>query len=481
MRASRNGCRSQRNNAHAPLIQRKARRRADAKLATMTESQLARLDRPVPRYTSYPTAPHFHAGIDAAAYRAWLGAVGDEASLSLYLHVPFCQRLCWYCGCHTKLARRYAPVADYVRLLEAEIGLVAAALPGRPPVRQIHWGGGTPTVLTPQDFARLTEVLHRHFAVDAAEVAVEIDPRTLTRAMARTLAACGVVRASFGVQDFSPQVQEAINRVQSFEETAAAVDRLRDAGIASVNLDLMYGLPHQAVADVVRTVDLAVRLAPDRLALFGYAHVPWMKKHQRLIEDSALPNGAERFAQAEAAAVRLAAHGYRRIGLDHFARPEDGMAQALAAGRLRRNFQGYSVDEGEVLLGFGASAIGSLPQGYVQNAVPLNLYGEAIESGRLPTARGIALAPEDRLRRAVIERLMCDLAVDLDAVTGAPGAAGRFAAELAALRGMEAEGLVEIAGPRVTVTEAGRPLVRTVCATFDAYLDRGAARHSRAV
>ena len=447
----------------------------------MTESQLARFDRPVPRYTSYPTAPHFHAGIDAAAYRGWLGTLGGDTSLSLYLHVPFCQQLCWYCGCHTKLARRYEPVADYVALLEAEIGLVAAALPGRLPVRQVHWGGGTPTVLTASDFARLSEALRHRLGAESAEVAVEVDPRTLTRAMAATLGSCGVVRASLGVQDFSPRVQQAINRVQSFEDTAQAVDRLRAAGITSINLDLMYGLPHQSVADVVRTVDLAVELGPDRLALFGYAHVPWMKKHMRLIEDAALPDGAARFAQAEAAAARLAEHGYRRIGLDHFARPEDEMARALAAGELRRNFQGYTVDEGEVLIGLGASAIGSLPQGYVQNAVPLNLYGEAIAAGRLATARGIALAPEDRLRRAVIEKLMCDLAVDLDQVAGAPGAAERFAAEIEALRGMAAEGLVEIAGPRVTVTEAGRPLVRTVCAAFDAYLGRGAARHSRAV
>jgi oxygen-independent coproporphyrinogen-3 oxidase len=447
----------------------------------MTESQLARFDRPVPRYTSYPTAPHFHPGIDGAAYRGWLEALGGDSSLSLYLHVPFCQQLCWYCGCHTKLARRYEPVADYVALLEAEIGLVAEALPAGLPVRQVHWGGGTPTVLTAADFARLSEALRRRLGAGSAEVAVEVDPRTLTRAMATTLGRCGVVRASLGVQDFSPRVQQAINRVQSFADTAQAVDRLRQAGIASINLDLMYGLPHQSIADVVETVDLAVRLAPDRLALFGYAHVPWMKKHMRLIDEAALPDGAARFAQAEAAAARLAEHGYRRIGLDHFARPEDDMARALAAGALRRNFQGYTVDEGDVLIGLGASAIGSLPQGYVQNAVPLNLYGEAIAAGRLATARGIALAPEDRLRRAVIERLMCDLAVDLDAVAGTPGAAARFAAELEALRGMAAEGLVEIAGPRVTVTEAGRPLVRTVCAAFDAYLGRGAARHSRAV
>jgi oxygen-independent coproporphyrinogen-3 oxidase len=446
----------------------------------MTQSPLSRLDRPVPRYTSYPTAPHFHPGIAAATYAEWLGAI-EDGSLSLYLHVPFCQRLCWYCGCHTKPARLYEPVADYVRLLEAEIGLVAAALACRLPVRQVHWGGGTPTVLTTTDFARLTDALHRRLGAEGAEVAVEVDPRTLTQAMAATLARCGVVRASLGVQDFSPRVQQAINRLQSFEVTAQAVDRLRQAGIAGINLDLMYGLPQQGVADVVTTVDLAVRLAPDRLALFGYAHVPWMKKHQRLIEEAALPDGAARFAQAEAAAARLAQHGYRRIGLDHFARPEDDMARALAAGRLRRNFQGYTVDQGEVLLGFGASAIGTLPQGYVQNAVPVNRYGEAIAAGRLAAVRGIALTPEDRLRRAVIERLMCDLAVDLDQVAGTPGGAERFAAELAALQDLAAEGLIEIAGPRLTVTEAGRPLLRTVCAAFDAYLGRGTGRHSRAV
>ena len=441
-----------------------------------------RYDRPVPRYTSYPTAPHFHSGV-ADEYPDWLARLPHDEPVSLYFHVPFCTRMCWYCGCHTKVVRGYRPVSAYAALLEREISLVADAIPAAPRIAHVHWGGGTPTILSSEDFAALMDALRARFAfAAAAEIAVEIDPRGLSRAQANALAAAGVTRANLGVQDFTEEVQRAINRIQPFETTARAVEWLRGAGIAAIGFDLMYGLPRQGLAEVIRTVDLAARLAPDRLAVFGYAHVPWMKTHQRMIDESVLPDGAERLEQLEGAAARLAEHGYLRIGLDHFARPDDPMARAQAEGRLRRNFQGYTDDRADTLLGFGASAIGALPQGYVQNAVPLRAYGEAVRDGRPPVAKGLRLDAEDRLRRAVIERLMCDLEVDLEAMSAHFARPEEdFATERDALAAMQRDSLVELDGNRLRITETGRPFVRSVCALFDQYLGSGTARHSRAV
>ncbi len=368
-------------------------------VSAMNPELLARYDRPVPRYTSYPTAPHFHAGIGPDAYRSWLAELPEDTRLSLYLHVPFCQQLCWYCGCHTTVARRYQPVTEYLDLLLAELDLVGAALGGRGPVSHVHFGGGTPTMIAPDDLRTLGERLRARFDIlSDAEFAVEIDPRRLTRETVDALAAIGVNRASLGVQDVNPEVQRAINRWQPFTVVERVVDRLRDAGISGINFDLMYGLPRQTVGGVLQSVEAALRLRPARVALFGYAHVPWMKRHQRLIDESALPGPPERAAQFEAASARLGDAGYVAIGLDHFALPDDSLALALRHGRLRRNFQGYTTDTAPALLGFGASAIGSMPQGYVQNAVPMPAYRDAIRAGRLATARGIALANEDRAR-----------------------------------------------------------------------------------
>ncbi len=440
----------------------------------MEQTLLARYDRPVPRYTSYPTAPHFHAGIDSALYERWLAELPADQPVSLYLHIPFCDTLCWFCGCNTRVVRTRQPIAAYLRLLEQELALLAERLPGRFALSRLHLGGGSPSLLLPHEIDRLLgQVWQRFDRAEGAEVSVEIDPRDLESGVIEAFAAGGVTRASLGVQDFSPQVQEAINRRQSFGCTAAAVERLRRAGVTSLNIDLLYGLPHQSLERLQESLSLSLDLAPDRLALFGYAHVPWMKKHQRLIPEAALPDGAERWRQAEAASAQLLAAGYRRIGFDHFALPGDSLAQAQAAGRLRRNFQGYTTDEAPVLLGLGASSIGSLPQGYLQNTPDLPAYRKALAAGRLPVARGIALTDDDRARRALIERLLCDFAVELD-----PAA---YAAELAALDGHRRDGLVEFDGRRLTVTERGRPLVRSVAAAFDRYLAPAEQRHSRAV
>lgn len=441
---------------------------------------IALAERNVPRYTSYPTAPHFTPEVEPATYAAWLAALPAQATLSLYVHVPYCTSICLYCGCHTKAVRRADPLDAYTARLMNEIELLAGHVGGRRVVH-LHWGGGTPSIL---GGARLTEIVDKLAAgfdlSGLVEHAIELDPRRTPRALARALAAIGVNRASLGVQDFSPHVQEAIGRVQPFElvEESAAV--LRAAGIERINIDLMYGLPQQTRADVERSAALAASLAPARLALFGYAHVPWFKTHQRLIDTAALPGPAERIAQAHTAAETLAAHGYVPIGLDHFALPDDDLAAAQRAGRLRRNFQGYTTDEAEALIGLGASAIGKLPQGFVQNAVDIGGYSRAVEKGAFATAKGCALSADDRLRASIIERLMCDLAIDLDAL-GPDAAATDFSRELADLEGLAAEGMVRIEGRRVVVTQAGRPFVRLVAAAFDAYLPQNRSRHSIAV
>ncbi len=441
----------------------------------------------VPRYTSYPTAPHFTADVNDAVYRDWLGTLDPGQPLSLYFHIPFCDSMCWFCGCYTKIVNKYEPIRQYLDVLEKEIDLLAEALPGRFSASHLHWGGGSPTMLTGGDWLALVGKLRRRFDIAAgAELAVELDPRDATEDYVAALAAAGVNRASIGVQDFHPDVQAAINRVQPFEVVERVCGWLRRHGIAHINLDLMYGLPHQTTGRVLDMVDKAAGLEPGRVALFGYAHVPWMKSHQKLIDEAALPGAGERWRQFEAASERLEALGYRPIGLDHFARPDDDLALALDQGRLHRNFQGYTTDAAPVLLGLGASAIGGLPHGYVQNISPLKDYRETVAAGRLPIARGVELSADDTLRGEIIARLMCDLAVDLQAVARRHGAADPdFAAELGRLEPLAADGVVVVDGHRITVTPSGRPLVRLVAAAFDAYLARGGEhgqqRHSRAV
>ena len=449
---------------------------------SMRPDLIARYSQPVPRYTSYPTAPHFTAEVDGAAYGRWLAAAPEGAAVSAYVHVPFCAELCLYCGCHTQVARSRVPVEAYARRLVEEIGLVAARLPGRRRLTHLHFGGGTPTMFEDADFAAVMGALRAAFEVAPdAEIAIEIDPRVMDAQKARVLAREGFNRASLGVQDFEPKVQAAIGRVQSFETTRAVAEALRREGIGAINLDLMYGLPHQDVASVRRTVEAALALAPSRIAVFGYAHVPWMKKHQALIPEAHLPGPQARLDQAEAVAALLADHGYAAVGLDHFAKPADAMAARAQAGTLKRNFQGYTTDDAPLLLGFGTSAIGALPEGYVQNIASTPLWHQAVAEGRLPVARGIAVSAEDRLRRDVIERLMCDLMVDLDAACDRHGfPRGAFAAELAGMADLVADGLAEVEGPVVRVPDAARAFTRVACARFDARLQAQRAAETAA-
>jgi oxygen-independent coproporphyrinogen III oxidase len=438
---------------------------------------LAVAERNVPRYTSYPTAPHFSAAIGPEVYAGWLEQLPREATLSLYIHVPFCTELCFYCGCNTRAVRKREPIDAYAARLIDEIALIGA-LKGRK-LTHLHWGGGTPSILGPQWLETIAAKLASLFDLSALqEHAIELDPRRLDRPLVATLARIGVNRASIGVQDVSPHVQRAIGRVQPFEQVERAADWLRAAGIANLNIDLMYGLPEQTARAVSRSAELAASLGPQRLALFGYAHVPWFKTHQRLIDEAALPGLSERLEQAQVAAETLAGLGYQAVGLDHFAVADDALAVAAREKRLRRNFQGYTTDEADALIGLGASAIGKLPQGFAQNAPDLAGYTRAVGAGRFATVKGLALSDDDRLRAKAIERLMCDLEVDLAALEVG---ADYLAAERAAFGALAAQGIVRVDGTRIAMMPHARPFVRIAAAVFDTYLAASEKRHSVSV
>jgi oxygen-independent coproporphyrinogen-3 oxidase len=436
----------------------------------------------VPRYTSYPTAPHFHKGVTAEIYESWLRAIPASMPLSLYLHVPFCDTLCWFCGCHTKIVNNYTPVSGYLDLLLREIDMLAAILGSGRPVSHIHWGGGSPTILSPEDIRKLSGRLRERFQVQKdAEFAIEVDPRGLSEETVHALKQAGVTRVSIGVQDCDEAVQRAINRIQPFAVTEKACAMFRAEGIEAINIDLIYGLPHQTEDSLERTIRACLTLDPQRFAVFGYAHVPHFKKHQNLIPEAALPSAEQRLIQFELAQRLLNEAGYVSVGLDHFARYDDPLAIVQTRGALHRNFQGYTTDGAGVLIGMGLSSIGALPQGYVQNSPDFNLYRDAIQNGKLPVVRGIALGNEDRMRAKVIEKLMCDLSVDVAQVAAEFGAASDyFAGELEDLYPFEAEGLVCVSGNKVSIPTRWRVAVRLICSVFDSYLS-GQSKHALAV
>jgi len=437
-----------------------------------------------PRYTSYPTAIQFTPDVAARQYGAWLrGLKRESGSISAYLHVPFCDRMCWYCGCNTAVVNRRGPIEDYVARLLGEIDLVAATLGERLEIGNIHFGGGTPNMLAPDEIGAILARLAQRFDIaPGAEIAAEIDPCTLTEDWVRAAAAGGMNRASLGVQDFDPAVQQAINRIQPYEMTARAVGLLRSAGAGSINMDLIYGLPRQTLEGLEKNIDMALALEPDRLSLFGYAHVPWMKAHQKLIREDELPDARLRYQMQRRAADLLEERGWRRLGLDHFARPDDGLAAAAAEGRMRRNFQGYTTDAAPVLIGFGASSIGRMPQGYVQNASAVPQWREKLDRGELPVARGVEMTADDRFRAEIIERLMCDFAVDLAEVcANHDRPLSELDDSVARLAPMQEDGIAEVEGTRVAATRLGRDFIRSICAAFDAHLEHGAVRHSASI
>lgn len=451
----------------------------------MTEAILKRASSRTPRYTSYPTAAQFVPSVGPAQASRWLSELPPEEPISLYLHVPFCAQICWYCACNMKLGRRPEPLEAYAEDLEAELALVAGVASAKR-VARVHWGGGTPTSLPMPALARLMASVGRHFDLTSdVETAFELDPRNVPPGLAEGLAELGARRASLGVQEFDPKVQAAINRIQPFDVVKRVVGDLRAADITAINFDLIYGLPYQTTQTISRTIAQTVELAPSRIALFGYAHVPWMSKRQRMLPEHALPGSSERFDQAETAAELLMRAGYVRVGLDHFARPDDGLAIAAKRGELRRNFQGYTDDPVDTVVGVGATAISATPQGYYQNVVETGAWARSVRDGLLPTARGAALTPEDRLRRDVINALMCDLQVDVEQIARAHGRADdALDPELARCAEFADDGLARINGRRLQVTEHGRPALRMIAAAFDAYIsaaETAGPRHAVAV
>lgn len=438
------------------------------------------IDTSVPRYTSYPTAPHFHAGVTGKTVSAWIDALPNAEPISLYLHIPFCDRLCWFCACHTKQTLRYEPVAEFLCSLQKEIKLIGARVGDCAPVSAIHLGGGSPTMLKPNDLLALKAALDDAFSLSAdCTISVEIDPNDMNCEKLDALAAIGLTRASLGIQDFAPHVQQAINRQQSFETTARVVEGLRARGVASVNFDLLYGLPHQTVGSLLSTVDQSLSLRPDRVALFGYAHVPWFKKHQTMIEEAALPDTAARLAQAASAMTSMVAAGYQAIGIDHFALPDDSLARAEREGRIRRNFQGYTDETHETLIGLGPSAVSRYREGYAQTIVATGEYRRLVDEGRLPVARGIECSIDDRARGWVIERLMCDFSFSISRFRDRFGAAAEPVLRDAALAAQAVPEFV-CEGDRFTISSEPRSLARIVASRFDAYLELGRAKHSQA-
>ncbi len=436
--------------------------------------------RSVPRYTSYPTAAAFGDGVGAVAQQAALAALTPDDALSLYLHIPYCDRICWYCGCNTSTSGRDGRVVRYAEAMAAEIALVGGMAQGL--VRSIHFGGGSPNALPPDDFTALMAALRRAFVVaDEVEIAVELDPRTLSDAFIAAMAAAGVRRVSLGVQTFAGHVQQAINRVQPYDLVADRVAALRAAGIVAVNIDLMYGLPGQFLRDVEDSIAQALTLAPARIAMFGYAHLPRQIARQRAIDDRRLPDARARFSQAAQAHRQIVAAGYQAIGFDHFARPDDSLATAARAGQLRRNFQGFTDDPATVLIGLGASAISQFPDLMVQNEKASGRYALRVRAGQLAGVRGVACSVEDRLRQAIIERLLCDGMVDLDR-HAEPAQADRLMAEAApVLADLASRDIVRVDGRVVRLLGAGLPYARLAAQAFDAYHQPQIARFSKAV
>ncbi|NSY41400.1 oxygen-independent coproporphyrinogen III oxidase [Leisingera sp. ANG59] len=448
------------------------------------KAQLAELglfDARVPRYTSYPTALHFGKETDSAQFSSWISEISPGSSISLYMHVPFCRRLCWFCACRTQGTHSDAPVEAYAEVLKAEIALLKAQLPEGITLSRLHWGGGTPTLLSADLIRGLAAAITDAIPLaPRAEISVEIDPNEIGDRRLDALAEAGMNRASVGVQDFDSTIQQAIGRIQSFESTRAAIEHLRSHGITSLNADILFGLPHQTPAIITESVQKLLSLTPDRVAVYGYAHVPWMAGRQSMIRSDALPTPEARLELFETARQLFLWDGYREIGIDHFARPHDGLAVAQRTGRLRRNFQGYTDDPAEVLIGIGASAISRFPQGYAQNAPATSAYVRAIRGGQFATARGHAFAGQDLLRARLIEALMCDFRICREEILS------RFAVTGADLEQMFAEadtafpGMLKVSAKGLQIRDEARPLTRMIARSFDAY-DLSTAGHSTAI
>jgi oxygen-independent coproporphyrinogen-3 oxidase len=446
--------------------------------AELTAELLAKYDRPGPRYTSYPTAVEFHEGFDAKRYLKKLdeAAAAPADPLSLYLHLPFCRERCTFCGCNVIITQKPGVADAYLDDLEREVDLIADRLKGRTHLVQHHWGGGTPTYLTVEQMRRVWTMITGRFPLDpGAEVAIEVDPRVTTRRQAELLRELGFNRISMGVQDFDPDVQEAVNRYQTFNQTRDLHRYMRELGFASINFDFIYGLPHQTAASFRKTIDLAIELRPDRVAVYSYAFVPWIKAHQKAIRLEDLPPRELKLQLFGIAHERFLAAGYQQIGMDHFALPDDSLAIAARERTLFRNFMGYTTHPARDYIGLGVSAIGDLGGAFAQNTKKLNRYKEALDHGLPPIERGFERSRDDEIRRDVIQDLMCNFHVEIAAIEGRYGIYFPlyFADALRELdEGPVRHGFVRRSETEIEVTEPGRLFVRNVCMAFDAYLKK---------
>lgn len=450
---------------------------------TVLTQLLEKYSRPGPRYTSYPTAPYFHTGFTEADWLQELRASQDAArGLSLYVHIPFCDTLCYYCGCNMVATGDYDKAERYLAILEQEMARVGELTHHQRRVEQLHWGGGTPTYLKPADIRRLMDTIRRHFHLDpGVEMGCEADPRELTREHLVALRESGFNRLSIGVQDLDERVQKAVNRVQPAAMIEEVYDWARDLGFDSINMDLIVGLPHQSVASFSSTLDQVLAWAPDRFAVFAYAHVPWMKKHQKLIREEDLPDFATRLGLQHLIHERMGAAGYVNIGMDHFAKPEDELVQAQRAKTLWRNFQGYTTHKDCDIYAFGASSISQTRTVYVQNEKNLKRYQERVVAGHLPVERGLRLTREDEMRRDLITRIMCDLELDYAdfSTTWGIDFTTHFGDGLAELPPLAADGLITLTDRGLKVTDLGRLFLRNIAMCFDSYLRQGGEAQPR--
>ncbi|MEM8653374.1 MAG: oxygen-independent coproporphyrinogen III oxidase [Pseudomonadota bacterium] len=447
-------------------------------------SQLAKFglfDARVPRYTSYPTAPQFSEDVGPGHFVNWISQLPEQGQISLYVHIPFCRRLCWFCACRTQGTQSDKPVISYLETLKSELALLKQHLPEGIRLQRLHWGGGTPTLLRPDMMADLAfSIAQMAPFADSYEFSVEIDPNEIDAARVHTLAAAGMNRASIGVQDFNDDIQQTIGRIQSYDVTRNAVEMLRGHGISSLNADILFGLPNQTQKRMTESVQKLLSLNPDRVALYGYAHVPWMARRQTMIPSDALPTPEERLVLFDTARRLFLWDGYREIGIDHFASPEDSMTKALDSGHLRRNFQGYTDDVSGVLIGVGASAISKFPQGYAQNDASTGKHVGAISKGQFSTARGHVFKGDDKLRARMIEALMCDFRINSAELKRIFGVSDKTLNSMYSEATKAFPGMIEVNEDGLFLQQRSRPLTRMIARIFDTY-NLGQSGHSSAI
>ncbi len=449
------------------------------------KSLLLKYEGNFPRYTSYPTAPYFSDKVNTDVYKNWLLSLEDNQEVSFYFHIPFCHQLCWYCGCFTKITQRYKPIKDYLGSLIGEIDVISKIIKNKNlQVCHIHFGGGSPNILSVEDFELLTQKIKDSFVIkNDAEIAIEIDPRTTDKSKIISYVKSGINRVSIGVQDFDSDVQLAINRVQDFDVVNNCINLCRQNGIDSINIDLIYGLPKQTIQSIIKTIDLSVKLNPSRIALFAYAHVKWKKKHMRLIFDEDLPDSSNRIEMYDVASNKIKEAGYFAIGLDHFSKENDEMYLAFVRKDLRRNFQGYSTDKSDVVIGFGISSIGYFKQGYVQNTLDFEEYKQNILDNKLAVKKGIAINKEDKIRKFVIDSIMCYMSVDLKMVCAKFNLSDEhFISEIAKLKVLQEDGLITFNNNVITVNSKAVQICRVVSSVFDQNYDNSEIlRYSKSI